>query len=172
MKTLNWRRTDWTARKFIFSIGQEILGELTFYSNWNLNAVYTDKEAKLKFAQKSFWNRNVLITKDEKQVGEIDFRVFRNQTLKLVTGERFILSTNVWGRNVNWQTETGETIVKYEYAPMSSMGKGLIILKDSLTIETEKLLISSGLFIKQLLVKQVALTVVIFVPIVAASNRL
>src|SRR6478752_5694806 len=112
MKTLNWRHTDWNARNFIFSVGQEIIGQLTFHSYWNFNAVYTDKETKLKYTQKSFWDRNVLITKDEKPVGEIDFSFFGNQSLKLVTGERFILSVNAWGRNVHWRTEAGKTIIK------------------------------------------------------------
>jgi hypothetical protein len=172
MKTLNWRHTDWNARNFIFSIGQEIIGQLTFNSSWNFNAVYTDKETKLKFSQKSFWDRDVLITKDGKLIGEIKNDFFLGtQTLKLPTGETFILSSNVWGRNVNWKNEKGETIVKYQQATMSSMGKGLISLNDSLTIETEKLLVSSGLFARQLLHKRVVLIVVIMIPILAASRR-
>lgn len=172
MKTINWRHTDWNARNFIFSIGQEIIGQLTFRSSWNFNAVYTDKETKLRFARKSFWDKNVFITKDEKTIGEIDFGFFGNQTLKLVTGERFTLSSNFWEQEVNWKTEKGETIIKYQQATMSSMGKGLISLKDSLTIETEKLLISSGLFARQLRHKRVVLIVVIMIPILAASRRL
>lgn len=172
MKTLNWRHTDWNARNFIFSIGQEIIGQLTFNSSWNFNAVYTDKETKLKFSQKSFWDRDVIITKDGKSIGEIknDF-FFGKQTLKLPTGDTFILSSNVWGRDVNWKTEKGETIVKYQQATMSSMGKGLISLNDSLTAETEKLLVTSGLFARQLLHKRIVLIVVIMIPILAASRR-
>jgi hypothetical protein len=171
MKTLNWRHTDWNARNFIFSIGHEIIGQLTFHSSWSFNAVYTDKESKLKFSQKSFWDRNVLITKDEKIIGEIDSGLFGSQTLKLMTGERFILSSNFWGRDVNWKTEKGETIIKYQQATMSSMGKGLISLTDSLTIETEKLLISSGLFVRQLIIKRVSLTVAIVIPLLVATRR-
>lgn len=171
MKTLNWRHTDWSARNFIFSIGQEIIGQLTFNSSWNFNAVYTDKETKLKFAQKSFWDRDVLITTDGKAIGEIDFRLFGTQTLKLETGERFTLSSNFWGQEVNWKNEKGETIIKYQQATMSSMGKGLISLKDSLTFETEKLLISSGLFARQAMHKRIVLMIVIMIPVLAASRR-
>jgi len=51
------------------------------------------------------------------------------------------------------------------------MGKGVIKLKDSLTLETERLLISSGLFIRQYIHKRAAVIVAIAIPIIAASNR-
>ena len=171
MKTLNWRRTDWTARNFIFSIGQEIIGQLTFDSTWNFNAMYTDKEMKLKFAQKNFLDRNVLITKDGKTIGEIHSRLFGEQTLKLATGERFTISTSFLEQEAYWKTEKGETIIKYQQATMSSMEKGLISLKDSLTIETERLLISSGLFVRQLTRKLITRTAVVII-IIAAASRL
>ena len=171
MKTLNWRHTDWNARTFIFSIGQEIIGQLTFNSYLNFNAVYTDKETNLKFAQKSFWDRDAIITKDGETVGEINFGLFAIQTLKLVTGEKFTLSTSFWEQEAYWKTEKGETIIKYQQATMSSMGKGLISLKDSLTIDTEKILISSGLFARQARRKRIALFIVVMIPILAASRR-
>jgi hypothetical protein len=172
MKTLNWRHTDWNARNFIFSIGQEIIGQLTFYNSWSVSAVYTDKETNLKFAQKSFWDRDVLITKDGKVVGEIDFDLFGTQTLKLPTGERFTLSTNFWEQEAYWKNEQGKTIIKYQQATMSSMGKGLISLNDSQTIEMERLLISSGLFARQLRRKRITLMIIVMIPIMAASRRL
>jgi hypothetical protein len=171
MKTLNWRHTDWFAKNFIFSIGQEIIGQLTFNSSWNFNAVYTDKETNLKFSQKNFWDRDVLVTKDGKSIGEISFRLFGTQTLKLVTGERFTLSSSFWGQEIYWKNENGKTIVKYRQATMSSMGKGLINLTDSLATDVEKLLISSGLFTRQLMHKRIALLVAVMIPVFVASRR-
>ncbi len=171
MKTLNWRHTGWFAKNFTFTLEQQIIGQLTFNSSWNFEALYTDKETKLKYAQKSFWDRDVLITKAGKTIGEIHIGTFGEQTLKLMTGERFILSTSFWEQDVYWKTEKGETIIKYQQATMSSMEKGLISLKDSLTIETEKLLISSGLFIRQMTRKRIARTVVIMILIIAAASR-
>jgi hypothetical protein len=171
MKTLNWRHTDWNARNFVFSLGQEVVGQLAFYSSWNFNAVYTDKDTRLTFSQKGILNRNVSITKDGNPVGEIDFSLFVDQTLKLTTGELFTLSTNVWGRDVNWKTKDGEVVVKYQQATLNSMGKGVVSVEDSLTDETAKVLVSSGLFVRQLIRKRVALTVVCMIPIIAASNR-
>ena len=172
MKTLNWRHTDWNARNFIFLIGQEIVGQLTFSSYWNFNALYTDKETNLKFAQKSFWDRDAIITKDGETVGEISFGLFATQTLKLATGEKFILSTSFWEHEVYWKTDKGDIIIKYQQATMSSMGKGLISLKDSLTVEMEKLLISSGLFARQVKHRRVVLIMVIMIPILTATRRL
>ena len=172
MKTLNWRHTDWNARNFIFLIGEEIIGQLTFNSSWNFNAVYTDKETRLKFSQKNFWDKDVLITKDGKSIGEINFRLFGIQTLRLGTGERFTLSTSFWEQEVYWKTEKGDTVIKYQQATMSSMGKGLISLNDPLTIETEKLLVSSGLFARQARHKRIVLFMIFMIPILAASRQL
>ena len=170
MKTLNWRHTDLSARNFIFSVGQEIIGQLTFHSTWKFNAVYTDKETNLRFVQNGFWDNDVLISKDDQKIGKIKCGFFIHPTLLLTTGEKFILSSNVWGRDVNWKTEKGETIIKYEQATLSSMGKGLITLKGSVNIEIEKLLICSGLFIRQYVHRRAAVIVAIGIPIIAASN--
>jgi hypothetical protein len=48
IKTLDLKRTDWNARNFIISIGQELIGQLSFNSIWNLDAIYTDKHTQLK----------------------------------------------------------------------------------------------------------------------------
>jgi hypothetical protein len=172
MKTLNWRHTDWSARNFIFSVGQEIIGQLTFNSYWNSNAVYTDKDTNLKFAQKSFWDGDVLVTKDGKAVAKIDFGLLGTQTLQLLSGEKFTLSTSFWEQEVYWKNAEGKTIIKYQQATMSSMGKGLISLNESVTIEMEKLLVGSGIFARQLRRKRAALIIVIMLPIITASRRL
>ena len=99
MKTLNWRHTDWNARNFIFSIGQEIVGQLTFSSYWNFNAVYTDKDTNLKFSQKSFWERDAIISKDGETVGEINFGLFATQTLKLVSAVSGVFTLTLIYRN-------------------------------------------------------------------------
>ena len=170
MKTLNWRHTDWNARNFVFQVGQEIIGQLSFYSVWNFNAVYTDSETKLKFAQKGFWSK-ILVTQEEKVVGKIDSGIFGRQTLTLSTGEVFRLSTDFWGSNVRWSNAAGEIVVNYKQATMSSMGKGVIDLRDTMNTEVETLLISAGLFIRQLTQKRRTLMVALMLPILAAASR-
>ncbi|GHA78259.1 hypothetical protein [Pontibacter akesuensis] len=172
MKTLNWRRTDWNGRSFIFSVGQVIVGELTFASAWNSTATYTDKHTELKFSQKSFWDSNVAVTRDNKPFGEIYSGLWGEKTLKLVTGERFILSTSFWEQEVYWKTAKGETMITYRQAAMSSMEKGVISINGSLATEVEKLLISSGLFIRQVARKRLVRTVAVITPVIAAASRL
>ena len=171
MKTLHWKHTDWFGKNFIFTIGQEIIGQLTFNNSWNVNAVYTDSDTKLTFTQKGFWDRDVLITHNGKTVGEIHNALFGRQILKLATGEKFTLSTSFWEQEVYWKNDNDETLVKYQQATMSSMGKGLITLNDTLTLEIQKLLMSSGLFARRLMHKRVALVVVIMIPVIAASRH-
>lgn len=150
---------------------QQLIGQLAFNSSWNLNALYTDKETQLKFVQKGFWDRDVLLTKSGNPIGEIHIRLFGDQTLELVTGERFTLTTSIWEQEVYWKNEKGETVITYQQAPMSAMGKGSISANDTLTDELEKILISSGVFVRQLARKRRVLTVAIMLPIVAAASQ-
>jgi hypothetical protein len=172
MKTLNWRHTGWNERNILFTIGEEIIGQLTFTRFWNFQATYSDKDTNLTFSQKGFWNREVLVTKGERTLGEISFELFGRQTLKLATGEKFTLSTSFWEQEIFWKNEKGDTIVKYQQATMSSLGKGLITLNDNLTLETEKLLICSGLFIRKTLQKRRALVVIMIILLSGASRSL
>ncbi|MEA5520810.1 hypothetical protein [Limnoraphis robusta] len=171
MKTLNWRHTDWSARNFIFFIGQEIIGQLTFHNTWDFNAVYTDNDTRIRFKQRNFWDSKVSITRDEKIIGEIDAGLFKKLTIKLLTGEKYQLATNFWGRDVGWTNSDGERIINFKQATFSSMGKGTINLKDNLTLDTEKLLISSGLFVRQLIQKRVVLATAIMIPLLMISRR-
>jgi hypothetical protein len=171
MKTLTWQHTDWFEKHFIFKMEQQVIGQLIIDSSWNINAEYTDKETKLIFAQKSFWNRDVLITREGKMIGEIHIGLFGEQTLYVVTGEKFFLSTSLWEQEAYWKTEKGETVIKFQQMFMSSVGKGMINSQNTLTIEMEKLLISSGVFIRQLKRKQTAAIVAVMIPIIASASR-
>ncbi|MDZ4716798.1 MAG: hypothetical protein SH819_15135 [Cytophagales bacterium] len=171
MKTFTWKHTGWSAKHYIFSMGEQIIGQLTFLNSWNSNALYTDNETEFKFAQKSFWDRDVLITKDEKTIGEIHSGLFGEKKLTLATGETYFLSTSFWEQEVYWKTEKGETIIRYKQAAMSSLAKGSISLTDTLPRQTEKLLISGGIFIRKMTRKRIALTVAVGIPILAAASR-
>jgi hypothetical protein len=172
MKTLNWRHTGWSARNFVVSVGRELVGQLTFDNSWNFNAVYTDKETRLVFAQKGFWNLDVSVSRDGQPIGEIrnDF-FFGRQTLQLATGETYVLTSNAWGRNLNWKTAEGKPLVYYDQATLGSGGWGTIRLSESLTVDTEKLLVSTGIFGRQLLQRRLARVVLVMIPVIAASQR-
>jgi|GEM_PF-1933254 len=173
MKTLNWRHTDWNARNFIFFIGQEIIGQLNFNSLWNFNGFYTDKESKIQFKEYGgyFWKRAVSIIENDKIIGEITYNFFLEPKLKLVAGDTYLLTSNFWGRDVKWINAQNEIVMKYDQATMSSMGKGTITYKDSLSTETEKLLMTAGIYVRQLILKRASLLIVIMIPILTTASR-
>ncbi len=170
MKTLNWRHTDWSARKFIFFSGQEIIGELNFNSAWNFNGTYVDSGSEFQFRENAdrIWKRRVFITRNGQLVGSLHYQLFRDPQLQLATGETFILPSNFFGRNVQWTNSKNEAIVKYEQASMTSMGKGTITLTTPLPAETEKVLIIAGLYIRQLILKKTSLLLIVLIPIFAS----
>src|SRR6187402_2923056 len=153
MQTLQWRHTDWTARKFVFQLGSDIIGQLTFNNYWNLNAVYTDAETRIKFSEKSFFDDSVVVTQNEKVIGTLSCG-FMRQSLTLTGGERYDLVSNFWGRDVKWKNQHGEELIKYYQATLSTMGRGTINTNGTLSRETEILMISGGLFIKQMMLKR------------------
>ncbi|MDO6389773.1 hypothetical protein Q4E40_06520 [Pontibacter sp. BT731] len=171
MKTLNWRHTGWIAKDFIFAMEQQIIGYLTIDSSWNFKALYTDEETKLSFAQRSFWDRDVLITKDGVAIGEIHSGLFGQKTLALLSGEKFTISTSFWEQEAYWKTEQGNTIIRYRQAIMSGMGKGSIRIEKSLPIEAERLLISSGLFIRQMTRWRRARKMAVIILVIAAGSQ-
>lgn len=170
MKILTWKHTDWFARNFQLAIEDQTIGQLSFTNSWNINALYSDNQINLEFAQKSFWDRDVLVTKAGETLGEISSGLFGTSSLKLANKEKYSLSTSFWEQEVFWKTPQGETIIKYQQATMSSMAKGVISVNKELPLDTEKLLISSGLFIRQLARKRAAVVAVICLMIVAAAN--
>lgn len=172
MKTLHWRHTDWNARRFIFSIGQEIIGQLAFNSPWNFNATYTDHKTNLRFIQKGYWNKDTTITRNGEVIGEITFGMFAIQTLRLRSGQRFTLSTSFFEQEAYWKAEDGTTVITYQQATLSSMGKGLISTHDSLPEEIKTVLISGGLFARQARRKRILLIAATIIPILIARRLL
>ncbi len=150
MKTIHWNNLDWSTRHFIFTLEEKPIGQLDFSSFWNLDAVYSDPETVLHFTHKGFWNRKIIITKGEEIIAEVQRGAFTPLTLHLASGEQFTLHTNVWGRDVQWKNEKGESIIQYKQATLGTMmAKGSVVFKASLPPETAKILMSSGLYIRQ-----------------------
>lgn len=151
MKTLNWRAIDLNSRNLILSAGHEVVGQLSFISYWNSDAVYSDKESEFMFNSKGIFKNDILISKKGQPIGELNFRFFGDHTLTLSSGEKFILSSSPWGRDVNWKSASGEVIVHYQQTSAFSTRQGFVNVKDSLDSGLQKLLTSSGLFARQLM---------------------
>ena len=171
MKTVHWKRANWLATRFVFDLEQQAVGHLLFPSSWNFDAVYTDRDTQLRFAQRSFWTGDVSITQQGEPIGTIRFGVLGGQSLTLVTGERFRLSTGFWQQAASWQKENGETVIRYEQAALGSSGKGIVCSPDALPPALETLLLSSGVYVRQLNQKRTAVMVAIVMPLIAGANR-
>jgi hypothetical protein len=169
MRTLQWRHTDWTARKFVFQVGPDTIGQLSFNNYWNLNAIYVDSETSIKFSQKSFFDDAVVVTQNEKVIGTLSCG-FMRQSLRLTNGERYDLVSNFLGRDVKWKNQRGEELIKYHQATLSTMGRGTIHTSSTLSRETEILMISGGLFIKQLMLKRMLIVMVAMFPAFIAAR--
>jgi len=154
MQTIEWNHVGWSTLNFVFSLEEKPIGQLDFSGLWNFKAVYSDPETALYFTPKGFWNRKVIITEREKVIAEVKRGAFTPLTLYLASGEQFTLHANVWGRDVQWKNEKGDSIIQYKQATLGNMAKGSIVFKASLPLETAKILMSSGLYIRQYLRKR------------------
>ena len=88
-----------------------------------------------------------------------------------MTGERFQLSTGFWQQAASWQKENGKTVIRYEHAALGSRGKGIVCSPDALPPALETLLLSSGVYVRQLTQKRTAVMVAIVMPLIAGANR-
>jgi hypothetical protein len=172
MNTLQWRHTDWTAKSFVFSIGEKIIGQLTFAGSLTFSATYNSNKNKLKFSEKDFWGKEVSIEKDGNVVALFSHNIFGNQTLTLKNGDKFSLTSDFWGSNAKWQNLKGDTIVTYSAATMSTMGKGTIHISENMDEEIEEILFSGGLFIKQYIIRKFILISAILSPLTIMISRM
>jgi hypothetical protein len=171
MNTLQWRHTDWTGRNFIFWLNEKVIGELTFKSSWDLNAVYQSQQAQLKFIVTGFWKNRILIMRGNEKLGEIKNGFSGKQTLTLVNGKSYVLTSGFWGRSAQWSNLNGEILIKYTTASIRSMGKGTIIVSHNLAADEKELLVSTGLFARQMLLKMAVMVLIIMIPAMSAASR-
>lgn len=171
MKSIQWRHTDWSARRFVFQAGQELIGQLVFANNWNFDATYSSSDSRLTFTEKGFWDRKVHITRDGVEVALLTNTLFGKALLQLHSGEVYQLKSNFLGRNIQWLNSQDEVVIQYKQATLSTMGKGTVQFHQTLSNATEQLLLSSGLYMPRLVVKRMMTVMVCCIPIMAAASR-
>jgi hypothetical protein len=172
MNTMQWRHTDWVGRNFIFWLNEKVVGQLTFKNSWNLNAIYRSEQNQLKFVVSGFWKTKVKVFKNDDLIGEIETHFYGKQTLKLSNGKSYSLTSGFWGRNTQWADSKGETLIKYTTAYLRSMGKGTITISDKLAPDEKDLLVSSGLFARQLFLKMAAVVVIVMASALSTTPRI
>ncbi|MBF9239622.1 hypothetical protein I2I05_19675 [Hymenobacter sp. BT683] len=170
MKTSTWKCADWLAQRFVITLERQREGQLLFTSWWHHDAVYTDHDTKLQFARKSFWSSDIFITKDGEPLGEIRFGLFGEPALTRASGELFVLSTSLWEQEAYWKTAGGETLMRFQQAALSFIGKGVIRSAEALPRELETLLVSSGVFAQQLSRNRTVLLVAMLLLLIAGNG--
>lgn len=154
MKSLQWRHTDWTARKYVFQSGLDTIGKLVL-GYWDSSAVYLTAESRMAFSEESFWRNTIHVKRDNVQVAVIKYEVFGPYALQLHSGEVYYLKRDFVGRNTKWENEEGAAIASYQPATFSSGGKGTLNFTQSVAEETEHLLAGSGLYLSVLFQRRI-----------------
>lgn len=165
MTTFNWRHTDWRGKEVLFTtVERQVVGKLSLYGSWN--ASYSYDESDFNFTSKGLFDTKVRITQDGNLLARLKMGSFGLPTLTLATGERFILSTDFWERELYWKTDRGEKCMIYHRPALSSMGKGMVYVKDGLAGEKARLLMSTGLYARKRVHYLITLAIAVIVPIV------
>jgi hypothetical protein len=145
METITWKNSDLSGKRFDFETNTESLGTLTVLSELSSNALFTTDNDRIQFGRIGFWYNKVLIKKNGQLIGEIKNRLLGQTFIELNSGNKFRLSSNLFGRNLKLLGVKGEPIVEYKMATLSSMRKGFIKVGDSLTKDDKEILLSAGL---------------------------
>jgi len=165
MKTLNLKSTSWTARNFIFGLGQEIIGRLSFQSGFRYKASYEEKNLSYQFASPSFWGSSIDVLSSGKKIATLKQKWFKDY-ITLATGETFTFRSSFGGRKQWWATAQGKEIVQFTSPTFNSLGRSTITIDDDLSTDTSTLLMSSGIVVRQLRVQRVLLFVVL-IPVIS-----
>jgi hypothetical protein len=145
METITWKNSDLSGKRFDFETNTELLGTLTVLSELSSNALFTTDNDRLQFSRVGFLDNKVLIKKNGQLIGEIKNRLLGQTYIELKNGNKFRLSSNLFGRNLKWLGAKGEPIIEYKMATMNSMRKGFIKVGDSSTNDDKEILLSAGL---------------------------
>jgi hypothetical protein len=156
MNTLEWKSLHWSGKTLLINQNEVAVGRLTFNNSWYSNAEYNSRQRKTKFIQKNFLSQSVKVMLGEILVGEIKLSVFGNQVLTLKSGEEYRLCSDFLGRSIRWIDSSGQLLIKYNQPTMTSFTRGTIETITELPDDQKDILLSSGLFIKTLVVLKAA----------------
>lgn len=145
METITWKNSDFSALRFDFQSNAESLGTLTMFGELSSNACFSTEHNDFEFTRVGYWDSKVLIKQNGHLIGEIKNRLLGQSYIQLNKGNKFRLSSNLFGRNLKWIDMKGQPIIEYKMATLNSMRKGFIKIGDSLTKNEKQILLSAGL---------------------------
>jgi hypothetical protein len=172
METITWKNSDLSGKRFDFETNTESLGTLTVLSELSSNALFTTDNDRLQFSRIGFWGNKVLIKKNGQLIGEIKNRLLGQTFIELNNGNKFRLSSNLFGRNLKLLGVKGEPIVEYKMATLSSMRKGFIKVGDSLTKDDKEILLSAGLIAGRFKTYRLTFGIMVFGFLLYATSKI
>ena len=156
---ITWRNIDTSGRRVNFEASNLVLGELTLFGPFLSNAHYYTSQGGIRFNKNGdTWPTRMLLEKNGKTVGALVFRIYRSPSLVLKNGNHFFLKCNLFGRNLRWSNDKGESVVAYKYPTMQSMGRGSISVSNTLSREEADILISTGIVARNYFTHKLSIT--------------
>lgn len=130
---LKWTQPKALKMHYELHAGEELAARLAFRSSFGSFAMGQSADGSWTFKRTGFFQTRVTIRPCEV---ETDIAQFRNNTwsgggtLELPDGRRLLATTNLWQTNLEFKTESGETLLRFKSG-------GLIHLSARVEIEPQ-----------------------------------
>lgn len=165
MDILNWKSKGWAGREFELFAEDKVLGDLTFKGWSGYDADYSAGNTTISFKNKGWFDQDFSIQYNGQEIGTASVSPLSGKTtLHLLSGELYTMKSNLFSYDRTVQATTGETLISFKQGTFC-FSKGTIEVADSLTDLTKEVLVSTSLYLKAVAEKQMAIMVVIFMPL-------
>lgn len=116
-RELKWTQPAALKMHYELYAGEEIAGRLAFRSSFGSLATGASADGCWTFKRAGFFQTRLTIRACD---AEKDIAVFRNSTwsgggsLELPGGKKLLATTNLWQTNLEFKTESGETLIRFK----------------------------------------------------------
>ena len=161
---LTWSRASGWKRTFTLAAGDLPAGRLEFQSAFGTLAKAETAGGCWTFKRVGFWQQRATI----RACGaETDLASFQNQTwsgggtLECAGGQRFRATTNFWQNRLQFETETGDVVVRFAYGGVFSLKAHVEVAPDARTLHELPLLVCFGWYLAVMLHDDAAASAVV-----------
>lgn len=116
-RELKWVQPSAWKMEYELRASAELIATLRFRSSFGSLAMADSGDGCWTFKRVGFWQTKATVRRCG---SETDIAVFKHNTwsgggtLEASAGRRFLVTTNVWQTNLEFQSETGETLVRFK----------------------------------------------------------
>jgi hypothetical protein len=156
---LRWSQPSGLRGRYELRSGDELVGTLVFRSAFGTLATAESGDGCWTFKRVGFWQHRATIRK----CGEdADLAVFTNQTwggggtLEFPSGRRFRATTNFWHTNLEFVTEAGERLTRFDYGGFFRMSAAVEVSRRALQLPELPLFVLFGWYLAVMLSRDAA----------------